>query len=65
MNQAICNLITGKREKEAIQDLNTFKCQWRILMRDGEAPQNLTPDRNDQRYGLVIQDGVVVRVMPG
>lgn len=65
MNPAICNAILGQLESQAIQTLNNFKCNWRIINRDGEAPENLSPDRDDKRYGLVISNGRIVRVMPG
>jgi hypothetical protein len=65
MNAAICSLICGKPEKDAIEELNRFKCSWRVIMRDGESVSDLTPDRNDKRYNLVIKDGRVARVLPG
>ena len=65
MNSAIVQLIVGKREKPAIEILNNFKCNWRVIMRDGETVKDLAPDRDDRRYNVVIKDGRVERVLPG
>ncbi len=65
MNSSIVTLICGLPETQAVDHLNQFKCSWRIMMRDGETVQDLTPDRNDKRYNLVIKDGLVERVLFG
>lgn len=65
MNPAIINLIIGKTEDEAMEELDRFKCNWRILMRDGVTLPDLSPDRNDKRYNLVIKNGFVERVIAG
>ena len=65
MNPAIVTLIMNKPEARAIEHLNNFKCNWRIIMRDGESVKDLAPDRDDRRYNLVIKDGLVERVLPG
>jgi len=65
MNHAIASLIRGKLEQDAIEDLKRFNCNWRVRMRDGEEVANLTPDHNDKRYNLIINDGIVVHVLAG
>tara|TARA_B100001109_G_C18648381_1_gene373871 strand:- start:409 stop:606 length:198 start_codon:yes stop_codon:yes gene_type:complete len=65
MNAGIISAIIGKHEKEAVKMLNQFKCQWRVCMRDGSTVPDLTPDRNDKRYNLVLKDNHVERVFYG
>jgi len=64
-NPSIAKLITGKTESEAIGILNQFKVPWRVMMRNGEANNLLSNDRDDRRYNLVLQDGLVERVLFG
>lgn len=65
MNPGISNSIIGKFEKDAVEVLNQYNCIWRVIMRDGQAPPDLSEDRNDKRYNLVIKDQLVERVLPG
>lgn len=64
LNSGIVKLLLGKLEQDAIDSLESFKRQWRIYAREGsvfDAP----PDRNDNRFGLVIENGIVIRVIAG
>lgn len=65
MNPTIIKLITGKKEAEAVLLLKQFNKAWRILLREGQCPAELGPERNDKRYGLIIANGVVERVLSG
>jgi len=65
VNSSIHKLLLGKTEAEAIVILNQFKCSWRVKFRDNVMVTNLSADRNDHRYNLCLEDGVVVRVLPG
>lgn len=65
INPSIQRLLMGKKEQEAIAILKNFKCSFRIMMRDGASPGDATNDRNDDRYNLVIKDGLVERVLAG
>jgi len=65
INPSIHRLILGKREADAVQILKKFKCQFRIMSRDGAGGGHLSDDRNDDRYNLVITNGVVSGVVAG
>ena len=65
MNPSIQRIIIGKTEAEAIAILSQFGCNWRIAFRNKEQEQNLTKDRDDRRYNLVMQNGKVQRVFAG
>jgi hypothetical protein len=64
INPSIQRLLLGKREQEAIDILRKFKCSYRIMMRDG-SNVGVAHDRNDDRYNLVIKDGLVERILAG
>lgn len=65
INPSIHRLLLGKRELEAVTILKKFKCHFQIISRDGAAVNNILNDRNDDRYNLVITDGIVERVIAG
>jgi len=64
LNPGIVQLIVGKTEKEATGYLDTFKRKWRVYSRNGAALE-LPPDRDDSRYSLIIDQGIVKRVIAG
>ena len=65
MNPSIAKLLMGKTEQEAANLLLQYKKSWRVIFRDGNQVTNLTPDRDDNRYGLVVTDGKISRVLFG
>jgi hypothetical protein len=65
MNPSIQRIITGKTEAEAQLMLEKFKCRWRVIMRDGKRVESVSQDRDDNRYNLIIRNGLVERVLPG
>lgn len=64
INSSIHKLILGKKEREAISILQSFKCAFRIIMRNGAVVET-SNNRNDDRYNLVISGGVVESVIAG
>lgn len=64
LNPAIVKLLIGKTEQDAISTLEGFQRKWRVYARDG-AVFGSPIDRDDSRYGLVIDQGIVTRVMTG
>ncbi len=64
LNSSIHKLVLGKKEREAISILQSFKCAFRIIMRDGAVIET-ADNRDDSRYNLVINAGVVEAVIPG
>jgi len=64
INSSIHKLILGKKEREAVLILQSFKCTFRTIMRDGAAVET-ADNRNDDRYNLVIKSGVVEAVIAG
>jgi hypothetical protein len=65
MNPSIAKLLMGKTEQEAANLLLQYKKSWRVIFRDGNQVANLIPDRDDNRYGLVVTDGKISRVLFG
>jgi hypothetical protein len=64
INHGIVRFLIGKTEADAIAALVSFNCKWRVYAIDGsvtEAPN----DRDDGRYGLIINNGLVTRVIAG
>lgn len=64
INPSIVKLLVGKHENSAIQILQEYKKPWRIYSRDGKMV-DLTNDRNDSRYNLIIYNNKVWRVIDG
>jgi len=64
LNQGIIRLLIGKSEAEAIEALEGFKCKWRVYAVDGSVA-GASSDRDDRRYNLILNDGVVTRVIAG
>lgn len=65
INPSIHRILLGKRESEAIAILKKFKCPFQVISRDGGTVNNILNDRNDDRYNLIIANGVVERVIAG
>jgi len=65
MNPSIAKLLIGKNEQDAALILQRFGKSWRVIFRDGNPVPNLTPDRNDNRYGLVLKEAIITRVIFG
>jgi len=65
INASIAKLLYGKTEEEAIKLLKQFNRTWRVVIRDEEPVPNLSPDRDDNRYSLVINAKRVERVTFG
>lgn len=65
MNPSIAKLLLGKTEQEAVKLLTMFKKTWRVTFRDGAAVSDLITNRDDNRYCLIITDGIVEKVMCG
>lgn len=64
-NPSIVKVLIGKPEKEAGIILERFNKSWRVVFRDGVQVPNLTQDRDDNRYGLVLKNNLVERVLFG
>ena len=65
MNPSIAKLLMGKTEQEAANLLLQYKKSWRVIFRDGNQVPDLIPDRDDNRYGLVVTNGKISRVLFG
>lgn len=65
INPSIVRLVLNKHETEVEDLLNKFKVRWRIRFRDGVEVDNLSNDRDDNRYNLIIKDNHVERVIGG
>lgn len=65
INPAISKILFNKTEKEAGELLDQYKCPWRVKFRDGVIVTNLSADRDDRRYNLILENGKVVRVVAG
>lgn len=65
INPAIHKLLLNKTEAEAGSILDQYNCIWRVKFRDGVMVKNLSADRDDRRYNLVIENGKVTRVLAG
>lgn len=65
INPSIVMLLLEKPEQEAASILNKFNCKWRVSHRDGENVNTISADRDDNRYNLIIQSGIIQRVLPG
>jgi hypothetical protein len=64
LNHGIVRHLIGKTQAEAIASLQGFNCKWRIYAIDGAVVEN-PPDRDDQRYNLILENGIVTRVLAG
>jgi len=65
INPSISKLLLGIPEADAGALLNQFQVTWRVSHRDGAQVETITQDRDDGRYNLLLNDGIVVRVLPG
>jgi len=65
INPSIARILLEKSEQEAAALLENFDCKWRISHRDGVGLNNISADRDDNRYNLIICDGKIKRVLPG
>jgi len=65
INPSIVRLLLNKSEQDAAVLLAKFKCKWRVMCRDGKNEKDLSNDRDDNRYNLVLSSGKVERVLPG
>jgi len=65
INSSIQRVLLGKTEKEAASLLQKFNCRWRVFSRDGVQVPNLSSDRDDNRYNLVLKNNVVENIIAG
>lgn len=64
LNHGIIRFLIGKTQAEAVQALQGFNCKWRLYAIDGSVIDQ-PPDRDDNRYNIIIDGGVVTRVIAG
>ena len=64
INHGIIRFLIGKTEADAIEALEGFKCKWRVYAVDGSVSE-ATSDRDDRRYNLILDNGIVVKVIAG
>ena len=64
LNQGVVRLLIGKSLSDAIASLEAFSCKWRVYAID-DIVSETSPERDDNRYNLVINNNQVVRVIAG
>jgi len=64
LNHGIVRLLIGKTEADAIAALVSFNCKWRVYAIDGSVTESPN-DRDDSRYNLILNEGIITRVIAG
>ena len=65
MNPEIAKLVLNEKEGEAKKILKRYKASYRVTHRDGSPLKYVTDDRDDNRYSMIVENGIVVRVYGG
>jgi len=65
LNSGIVSAAVGLSEVAAKDLLRSLKCSFRVTHRDGYKVKHLSDDRDDCRYNLMVEGGIVARIYGG
>jgi len=65
INPEIAKLMIGLPVDEAKNVCKSYNGTYRILFNNGVRESNACNDRNDNRYNMLVEDGIVVKVIAG